>query len=55
MHRYDIRRNAQNQNTHLSNIEIRKYEFKNLSPNLNTHDFGCVAKRTCRASTHVEY
>ena len=53
MYRYDIRRNVQNQNTDLSNIEIRKDVFQNLSPNLNTHYLGCVSNITCRASTHV--
>ena len=53
MYRYDIRRNVQNENTDLSNISIRKDAFENLSPYLNTHDFGCVANITCRASTHV--
>ena len=43
MYRYEIRKNVQNQNTDLSNIEIRKDVFENLSPNLNTHDFGYVA------------
>ena len=42
MYRYDIRRNVQNENTDLSNIEIRKDVFQNLSPNLNTHYLGCV-------------
>ena len=32
---------------------MRKDVFENLSPNLNTHDFGCVANITCQASTHV--
>ena len=52
-YRYGIRRNVQNENTDLSNISIRKDMFKNLSPNTKTHDFSCVAKITCRASTHV--
>ena len=48
MYRYDIRRNIQNQITDLSNIKIWKDVFENLSPNLNTHDFGCVASIICR-------
>ena len=32
---------------------FQKMCFENLSPNLNTHDFGCVANITCRASTHI--
>ena len=39
VYRYQIRRNVQNQNTDLSNIEIWKDVFENLSPNLNTHFF----------------
>ena len=53
MYRYDIRRNIQNQNTDLSNIEKRKDVFENLSPNLNTHDLCCVTNITSQASTHV--
>ena len=44
MYIYEIRRNVQNQNTDLSNMEIwKKMSFENLSPNINTHEFGCVA------------
>ena len=53
MYRYDIRRKVQNQITDLSNIEIWKDVFENLSPNLNTHYLGSIANMTCRASTHV--
>ena len=55
MYRCDIRRNVQNQITDLNNIEILKsYVFENLSPSLNTHDFGYVADITCRASPPLE-
>ena len=53
MYRYDVKRNIQNQNTDLSNIEMRKDVFENLSPILNTHDFCCVANITSQTSTHV--
>ena len=42
-----------NQNTDLCIIEISKDVFWNLSPNLNTHDFDCVAYKICQDSTHV--
>ena len=53
MYKYDIRRNVKNQNTDLSYIEIWKMSFDNLSPNINTDDFVCVADITCRGSTQV--
>ena len=52
MYRYDIRRHVQNQNKDLS---MRKKVFENLTPNFTTHDFGCVANLTSKASTHVAY
>ena len=50
MYRYDIRKQVQNQNKDLS---MRTKVFENVSPNLNIHDFGCVANLTSKASTHV--
>ena len=50
MYRCDIRRNVQHKITDVNNIEIWKDVFKNLSPNLNTHDFGCAADTTCRSA-----
>ena len=32
---------------------FEKICLENVSPNLNTHDFGCVANITCRAPTDV--
>ena len=53
MNTYGSRRNDQNQKKDLSNIEMRKDVFENLSHNLSTHYFSCVSNITCRVSTHV--
>ena len=55
MHRLDIRRKfIYKTKTPVSVISrFEKMRFENLSPNLNTHYFGCVANMTCRASIHV--
>ena len=42
MYRYDVRRNIQNQNMDLSNIEMRKDVFENLSRNRNTLIFAVL-------------
>ena len=42
MYRYDVRRYIRNQNTDLSNIEMRKDVFENLSPNLKTLIFAVL-------------
>ena len=42
MYRYDVRRYISNQNTDLSNIEMRKDVFENLSPNLKTLIFAVL-------------
>ena len=44
MYTYGIRRNDQNQNTDLSNIEMRKDVFENLSPNLSTQSRGLAER-----------
>ena len=60
MHRYDIRRNVKKKRKRKRKTPIyvisrfQKIRFENLSPKLNTHDFGSVAYIiTCRASTPV--
>ena len=42
MYRYDVRRYIRNQNKDLSNIEMRKDVFENLSPNLKTLIFAVL-------------
>ena len=42
MYRYDVRRYIRNQNTDLTNIEMRKDVFENLSPNLKTLIFAVL-------------